>query len=34
MAFVLVFRFLIPNSSEATKLISQQIMKQLKGKDG
>ncbi|XP_023723850.1 TBC1 domain family member 23 isoform X3 [Cryptotermes secundus] len=27
-------RFLIPNASEATKLVSQQIMKQLKVKDG
>ncbi|XP_021923260.1 TBC1 domain family member 23 isoform X2 [Zootermopsis nevadensis] len=27
-------RFLIPNSSEATKLVSQHILKQLKGKDG
>ncbi|XP_069686728.1 TBC1 domain family member 23 isoform X1 [Periplaneta americana] len=27
-------RFLIPNASDATKLVSQQIMKQLKGKDG
>jgi hypothetical protein len=30
----LVYRFLIPNASEATKLVSQQIMKQLKVKDG
>jgi hypothetical protein len=33
-SFVLVYRFLIPNASEATKLVSQQIMNQLKGKDG
>jgi hypothetical protein len=31
---VFVHRFLISNAAEATKLVSQQIMKQLKGKDG